>query len=151
MREAYRLGVGSGRKGEQFVGSIDGSDLRDEVSRFGERVVVDHQAASDGAGDFSADRGDAADILRAVIVGDEIDELSVWREAGNRDHAVESQSEDLGFAAGGRRNGKVFGGVIEEVRIELRDVGDPLAVRGPSRGAIRARVCGDLSEMGPLV
>src|SRR6266571_2978324 len=127
MGDAYRLGVGGGREGEEFVRSINGGDLRDEVSRFGERVVVDHQAASDGAGDFSAGSGDAADILRAVIVGDEIDELSVWREAGDCDHAIESQSEDLGFAAGGRRNGKVFGGVIEEVRIELRDVGDPLA------------------------
>ena len=89
--------------------------------------------------------------MRAVIIGDEVDELSVGRKAGDGYHPIESKSEDLGFAAGGGSDGKMFGGVVEEAGIELGDVGDPLAVGGPAGGAIGAWIRADLREMRALV
>src|SRR5207245_8714330 len=63
------LSIGAGN--EEFVGTVDGRDLRDEISCFSQRVVVDHEAASDGTSDLTASRRDAADTLSSVIVGDE--------------------------------------------------------------------------------
>ena len=47
-------------------------------------------------------------ILRAVVVGDEIDGLAVWSKMGVADDAVEGESEDFGGAAGGGRDGEMF-------------------------------------------
>src|SRR6266852_7797523 len=42
-------------------------------------------------------------------------------------------------------------GVIKEARLELGDVGDPLAVRRPGGGRIRTGIGGDMGEMSTFV
>src|SRR5206468_2298824 len=91
-------------EGEELVGAVDGGDLGDEVAGGGERVVVDHETAANGAGDLAAGDGDAADVLGAVVIGDEIDELAVGRKTRGDAHAVERESKNFGFAANGGRD-----------------------------------------------
>jgi len=76
------IGVGDSGKfaagnGEKLIGAVKGSDLGNDVAGFGERIVVDHETAGDGARDFSAGVRDAAEILGAIIVGNEIDEFAI--------------------------------------------------------------------------
>src|SRR5580704_5769730 len=66
-------------------------------------------------------------------------------------HAVKGEREDFGRATGGGGDGEVVRGVVEESWVEHSDVGDGLAVRGPSGGHIDAGVCGDLGEVSALV
>jgi len=57
-----------------------------------------------------------------------IDRVAVGREARLGGVAVKGLSKDAGLAAGGWRDGDVVRGVLEEMGIELGDVGDELAV-----------------------
>lgn len=145
------LGEFAAGDGEEFVGTIDGGDLRGDVAGFGDGKGIDHEAAGNGASEVFATRRDAEKVLRAVVVGDEVDGLAVGRETRRADHAVEGKSEDFGWSAGGRRDGKMARGVVEEVRVEHRDVSDGLAVGRPCGLIVEARVGGDLSEMSALV
>jgi len=47
------------------------------------------------------------------------------------DHAIELESEDSGLATGDGSDCQMFGGVVEQVGIELRDVGDPFPIGRP--------------------
>src|SRR5712664_1851820 len=123
------LALGGGRGDcEKFVGTVDGGDLGDEVAGGGERVVVDHETAGDGAGDLAAGDEDAADVLRAVVVGNEVNGFTVGREARCDADAIKGERKDFGLSARGGGDGDVLGGVIEELGIELGDVSEPLAV-----------------------
>jgi len=138
--------IGDG-EGEEFVGTVDGGDLGDEVTSGGERVIVDHEAVGDGAGDLAAGDEDATDVLGAVVVGNEIDGFAVGREARSNTYAIEGERKDFGLAASGGGNGDVLGGVVEELGIELGDVGEPLAVGRPGGCGVGAGVGGDLRGM----
>ena len=115
----------------QLIRVVESGDLRDDVAGLGKRVVVDHQTAPDRANDLASGHGDPAEILRAIVIGDEIEVLPVRGKTGDGHHAIESKGYELGLAAGGGSDGKMFGGVVEEVGIHLRHVGDPLSVWGP--------------------
>ena len=65
--------------------------------------------------------------------------------------AVEGESEDFGWATGGGRDGEMLGGVVEELGVEIGDVGDGFAVGGPSWGGVGAGIGGDLGEVGAFV
>ena len=95
----FSIGAGDG---EELIRAVDGGDLGDDVTGGGERVVVDHETAADGAGDLAAGDGDAADVLGAVIVGNEINGFAVGRETWSDADAIEGEGEDLGFAASRR-------------------------------------------------
>ena len=110
----------------QLIRVVESGDLRDDVAGLGKRVVVDHQTAPDRANDLASGHGDPAEILRAIVIGDEIEVLPVRGKTGDGHHAIESKGYELGLAAGGGSDGKMFGGVVEEVGIHLRHVGDPL-------------------------
>jgi hypothetical protein len=117
----------------------------------GERVVVDHETAGNRAGDLTAGDEDTADVLGAVVIGNEIDGFAVGREVRSDTHAVERERKNFGFAANGGRDGDVLGGVVEELGIELGDVGEPLAVGRPGGYGVCAGVGGDLSGMRAFV
>src|SRR6267142_2061712 len=72
-------------------------------------------------------------------------------EARSNAYAIEGERKDFGLAARGRGDGDVLGGVIEELGIELGDVGEPLAVGGPGGCGVRAGVGSDLCEMRALI
>src|SRR5450631_61369 len=85
LRKERVVSVGNLREfaagnGEQLIGAIDGGDLGGDVSGFPDGVVVDHQAAANRPSNFASACGNTAKILRAIIVGDEIDEFSVRRK-----------------------------------------------------------------------
>ena len=81
-----------------LVGAIERGDLGDKVSGFGEGIVVDRNTAAEGPRDLAAGDGDAADVLSAVIVSDEVDELAVRGKARDGNHAIERKGQDLGLA-----------------------------------------------------
>ncbi len=142
------LALGGGRGDcEKFVGTVDCGDPGDEVAGGGERVVVDHETTGDGAGDLAARSGDSAEVLGAVVVGNEIDGFAVRREARSNAYAIEGERKDFGLAPRGGGDGDVLGGVIEELGIELGDVGEPLAVGRPGGCGVGAGVGGDLRGM----
>src|SRR6202521_5118988 len=103
------------------------------------------------AGVSSARHGDAAEVLGAVVIGNEVDGLAVRGEARGADVAVKGQGEDLGFAAGSRSDGQMGSAVFEQLRLQLSDVGDPLPVGRPGRGAILAWIGRYLGEVRALV
>src|SRR6267378_4451283 len=116
VRDLREFSLGGGRgKCEELVGAVDGGDLGDEVTGGSKRVIVDHEAAADGAGDLAAGDGDAADVLRAVVVGHEIDGFAVGRKTRGDTHTVERESKNFGFAANGGRDGDVLRSVVEEL------------------------------------
>jgi len=57
--------------------------------------------------------GDAADVLGAVIIGDEEDVLAVAGKQNVADVAVEGAGKDFGFTAVRRRDGEVLRGVLK--------------------------------------
>jgi len=73
---------GRGGDSKELVGAVDGGDVGDEVTGWRERVVVDHETAANGAGDLPARDGDAADVLGAVVVGNEIMDLPSGEKRG---------------------------------------------------------------------
>ena len=136
---------------EDFAGAVHGGDLGGDIAAFCERVGVEHQAAGDRARDFAACDGDLRQILGAVVVGDEVDGLAVGSEAKVADAAVEAAGEDFGFATGGRGEAQVLGGVLHQLGLGLRDVGDPLSIGRPGGVVVFAWVGGDLGEVRALV
>src|SRR5260370_19303188 len=60
-----------------FVGAIEHADLRGDRSVFTEGIGGYGEAAADGAGDLTASDRNAAEILRSVIFGNEIDEAAL--------------------------------------------------------------------------
>src|SRR5580700_10871998 len=100
---------------------------------------------------FSAGGRDAEKILRSVVIGNEVNELAVRREARRPRHAVEGQREHFGFTTSGWRNRNVVGGIDKKLRIKLGDVGDRLAIGGPGGRAIRTDIRGDLRQVRALV
>src|SRR5215472_9129201 len=145
------LGGLSARRGVKLVWAVDGGDLRDEVAGFGQRVVVDCKAAAEGPADFAPCYGDAAEIQGAIVVGDEVYKLSIRRKPRIGGHAVKSLSQNLGRAARRRRKGDVNGGVIEQTRLELGKVGNPLTVWRPVGSGIGSGIRSDLREVSALV
>jgi len=89
--------------------------------------------------------------LRAVIVHDKEDGLTIRGEVRAGDHTIEGEGENFGGATDGRRDGEMMGRVIEEFRIEHGDVGDEFAVKGPCGGHVYAGICGDLREVSAFV
>src|SRR5712692_6222303 len=63
--------------GKKLVGAVDASDLGHNVAGFAEGIVIDHEATGDGAGNFTASGRDAAEILGAIVVGNEIDKFAI--------------------------------------------------------------------------
>ena len=113
--------------------------------------TFEHEASSNGAGDFSVGEGDLGEILGPVVVDHEVDRLAVDSEAGIGRGAVQGARQDFGVSASSRADGNVLGGVFEEFGIELSRIDDPLAIRRPSRGAIATRIGGDLGKMRAFV
>ena len=72
-----------------------------------------------GRRNLAARGGNAAQVLRAVIVSDEINKFAVRRKARLGGHAVQGPGEDFGFAAAGGRDANVTGAVDEELGIGL--------------------------------
>lgn len=97
-------------------------------------VGVEHEPSTDNARDFSATRRHFAEVLCSVVVGDELDELAVRRKSRSARHSVERFCQHLRGATGCGRKRHVLRRVLQEFRLELRHVGDPLCIRGP-RGA----------------
>jgi hypothetical protein len=91
--------LGVVREKEDFVGAVDGGDLRGDRTVFGEGIVPDHQAAADWAGDFSASDGNAAEILRAVVFGSEVEETAVGGKARAVNAAIKGASKNIGLPA----------------------------------------------------
>ena len=58
----------------------------------GNRICVNHQAAADGTRDLTAADWNAAEILGAVIIGDEVNELAIRREARLGGDAVQASA-----------------------------------------------------------
>src|SRR5690348_742131 len=107
------LGESAGGNRKQLVRTVDCGDLRDNFARFGQREVVDHEAATNATRDFTPGRWNAAQILRAVVVGNEVNEFAIGRKTRYRSHAIQSKRQDFGRSPGGRRNRNVPRGVIE--------------------------------------
>ena len=118
---------------------------------FAERIRGHSEAAADGACDFPAGDGDAAEIFGAVIVRNEINGAALRGETRATDAAVEGEGQNLCFASGGRSDGEMMGGVDHVLDVGLADEGEPLAVGRPSGRAIGAGIDGDLREVGALV
>jgi hypothetical protein len=77
------------REKVNLIGTIGFGDFRGDFSGLGHCVVIQHDAATDRARHFATRGGDAAKVLRGVVVSDEIDGLTVWREVWGGGHAVE--------------------------------------------------------------
>ena len=156
LRKERVVGVGNlrefaGGDGEQLVGTIDRRDLGSDFSSFPDGVIVDHQAAANRPRNLSSRRGNAAKILRAIIVGDEIYRFSVRRKMRIDNHAIERLSEDFGVAAARGNYCEVLGAIFKHGRIETRGVGDPLAVGRPCRGAVFTGIFSHLGNVRAFV
>src|SRR5690242_12284527 len=114
MRDLSGLAAGNR---EKLVRAINRGNLGNDVSRRGESVVVDHEAASDRTSDVASERRNATQILRAVVVGNEVNEFAIGRNARNGSHSIKSKRQDFGEAAFGRRNGDVARCVIKKARL----------------------------------
>ena len=125
--------------------------MRGDGTVFAEGIGGYIDAATDGTRDFAASDGDAAKVLRAVIVGDEVDGAAIGGKAGAAHAAVEGERQHFGFAAGGRSDGEMVGGVDHGLDVSLGDVGDPFAVGRPRGLAVRAGIGGDLGGVGSLI
>src|SRR5690349_20961571 len=97
-------GLATGNR-EKLVRTINRGNLGNDVSRPGESIVIDHEAAPDRTSDFTPGRWNAAQILRAVVVGNEVNEFAIGRKARNGSRTIKSKRQDSGGAAFGRRNG----------------------------------------------
>jgi len=82
-----------------------------------------------GASDFAAGRGDAGEDLGAVVIGDKVDRVAIGRKSAA---SVAFRSKDwvrtLAWPPVAGETGDVVRGVLEEMGVELGDVGDELAV-----------------------
>src|SRR6266404_7492623 len=102
--EARQLIARSGLRVD-LTGTVGHIDLGGDVAIFAERIGVKDKAAGDGAGNLSAVCRDATEILRAVVVADEVDGAAVGGKAWLGGIAVEQLSEDAGCAARCWRDG----------------------------------------------
>ena len=98
---------------EKLVGAVDGRDLRQDSSSGSQGIVAGHQSAADRTSDFASRCWNTAEILRPIVVSDEINRLPVGRKARRDAHPVERPRQDLGLAAGRRCYGDVLGGVVK--------------------------------------
>src|SRR5215472_3923961 len=100
---------------EEFVRAINCGNLRDGVAGFGEGVVIDHETPAHEACDFAASGRNVAQILGAVVIGNEVDEFAVGRETRHGGHAIKAEGHNVSFATCGRGYRDVLRGVIKEL------------------------------------
>src|SRR5208337_3749599 len=92
----------SARQGENLV-RVDGiRDRRCERAVLREGVTVYREPPAHWPGDLAVGQTHLAEVLRAVVIGDEVDGLAVRGEARERGKAVKGAGQDLGFTASGR-------------------------------------------------
>ena len=82
MRVSVSAGCGDS---VDLGGAIDGGDLRRNLAGLGDAVGGDDERPEMGRVIFAAGRGNAAEVLGAVVVGEEVDGLAVGRKLRDRD------------------------------------------------------------------
>jgi hypothetical protein len=87
--------------------------LRGNVACLSNVVPVNHQAAADGPSYFSARNQYAAKVLGAIVIGNKVNELAVWRKMRLRAHSIELLSENFGLASAYRDYREVPGAIFE--------------------------------------
>src|SRR5258708_5793695 len=139
------------REEVDFVGAVEKADLSGDDAVFAKRIRSHVETAANGARDLPARNCDAAEILRAIIFGDEIDGAAIGGKARPVHAAVKCGSENLLCAAYRWSDGQVLRGVINGFDVGLADEGDPLAIRGPGGRVVGAGIGGDLREVSAFV
>src|SRR5579859_1772358 len=87
-----------------FIGAVEGGDLGGDIAvgAVADRVGTDHDAAREGASaKLTIAKIDLGQILRAVVINDEVDGFAIGREMGCVDVAVEGEGENFGGATRG--------------------------------------------------
>jgi hypothetical protein len=79
--------------------TVEGGDLHRDGIVLSERVARDGEAAPDGANDFSARNGDAAEVLCALILRNKEDRAAIGGETRMAHTAIKGRSQDSCFSA----------------------------------------------------
>src|ERR1700676_2836395 len=80
LGEASEL-VARGGLRVNFAGAVGHVDLDGDVAILRYGIGVEGEAGGNRAGDFAACQGDAAEILCAIVIGDEVDRVPVGGHA----------------------------------------------------------------------
>src|SRR5260370_40366015 len=130
---------------------MESGALRRAGNVFAGGVGREGEVSANGSSDIAAGNRDAAKVLRAVVLGDEVDEAAISRKTRTVDGAIEGQGENFRFAAVRWRDGEMLRGVVDGLDVDLADERRPFAGGRPGGRMIRAAIRGDAREVRAFV
>src|SRR5690242_6781649 len=114
VRDLSKLSAGNS---EEFVGPIDRGELDNYPAGGINGVAVYHAAPGNKTCEILACDRDPEKVLRTVVIGYEVNGFAIRSVARGADHAIQRQSQDLGGAAGGGRDGEMTRGIVKEMGV----------------------------------